>query len=110
MSQSAAVQSMIFSKEASEKKHRFRLLIAWIVSLLFIGAFAAYGFDYYTLPWKDRPFSPKHMLLRPSGLDRRQSGSIRRALYFSSSICIRCANAGAGLAGRGIHATGWISM
>src|SRR3984893_81145 len=67
MSQSAAVQSMMFSKEVSEKKHRFRILIAWIVSLMFIGAFAAYGFDYYTLPWKDRPFSPKHILLRPSG-------------------------------------------
>ena len=68
MSQSAAVQStMMFSKEASERKHRFRILIAWIVSMAFVGAFAAYGFDYYTLAWKDRPFSPKHMLLRPSG-------------------------------------------
>jgi hypothetical protein len=67
MSQSAAVESMMFSKEESEKKHRLRILIAWIVSAIFIGAFAAYGFDYYTLPWKDRPFSPKHMLLRPSG-------------------------------------------
>jgi TRAP-type C4-dicarboxylate transport system permease small subunit len=68
MSQSATVQTtMMFSKEASERKHRFRILIAWIVSLAFVGAFAAYGFDYYTLPWKDRPFSPKHLLLRPSG-------------------------------------------
>ena len=58
---------MIFSKEASERKHRYRILIAWIVSMAFVGAFAAYGFDYYTLAWKDRPFSPKHMLLRPSG-------------------------------------------
>ena len=68
MSQSAAVQTtMMFSKEASERKHRSRILIAWIVSMAFVGAFAAYGFDYYTLAWKDRPFSPKHMLLRPSG-------------------------------------------
>src|ERR1700686_233573 len=68
MSQSAAVQTtMMFSKEASERKHRFRILIAWIVSMAFVGVFAAYGFDYYTLPWKERPFSPKHLLLRPSG-------------------------------------------
>lgn len=67
MSQSAAMQSMMFEKEASEKKHRRRLLIGWIISIAFVGAFAAYGFDYYTLSWKDRPFSPKHMLLRPSG-------------------------------------------
>jgi hypothetical protein len=58
---------MMFSKEASERKHRSRILIAWIISMAFVGAFAAYGFDYYTLAWKDRPFSPKHMLLRPSG-------------------------------------------
>jgi TRAP-type C4-dicarboxylate transport system permease small subunit len=67
MSQSAAMQSMMFEREESERKHRSRLLIAWIVSLAFIGAFMAYGFDYYTTSWKDRPFSPKHALLRPSG-------------------------------------------
>src|SRR6202790_1155554 len=67
MSQSTAAQTMMFSKEASERKHRFRLLIGWAVSIAFVGAFAAYGFDYYTMAWKDRPFSPKHMLLRPSG-------------------------------------------
>src|SRR6202163_1466624 len=68
MSQSAAVQTtMMFSKEASERNHRSRILIAWIISMAFVGVFAAYGFDYYTLPWKDRPFSPKHLLLRPSG-------------------------------------------
>ena len=66
MSQSAAVQAMMFTRK-SERKHRARILVAWIVSLVFVGAFAAYGFDYYTLAWKDRPFSPKHMLLRPSG-------------------------------------------
>src|ERR1700722_4734496 len=82
MSQSAAVQSMMFSKEVSEKKHRFRILIAWIVSLMFIGAFAAYGFDYYTLPWKDRPFSPKHMLLRPSGLVGVNLGVFGVVLFF----------------------------
>jgi len=61
------MQSMMYEREASEKKHRRRLLIGWITSIAFVGAFAAYGFDYYILSWKDRPFSPKHMLLRPSG-------------------------------------------
>jgi TRAP-type C4-dicarboxylate transport system permease small subunit len=67
MSQSAIAQTMMFSKEESERRHHARILIAWILSLAFVGAFAAYGFDYYTLAWKERPFSPKHMLLRPSG-------------------------------------------
>jgi hypothetical protein len=66
-SQPSAVQSMMYSKEASEKRHRTRLLIAWILSMTFVGAFLAYGFDYYTTSWKNRPFSPKHFILRPSG-------------------------------------------
>src|SRR5229473_2259299 len=68
MSQSATTaQTMIFSNESSERKHRSRILLAWIVSMGFVGIFAAYGLDYYLLSSKDRPFSPKHMLLRPSG-------------------------------------------
>src|ERR1700693_5486793 len=83
MSQSAAVQTtMMFSKEASERKHRSRILIAWIISMAFVGAFAAYGFDYYTLAWKDRPFSPKHMLLRPSGLVGVNLGVFGVLLFF----------------------------
>src|SRR6266852_152036 len=68
MSQSATTaQTMSFSNECSERKHRSRILLALIVSMGFVGIFAAYGLDYYLLSSKDRPFSPKHMLLRPSG-------------------------------------------
>jgi len=48
MSQSAAVRSIMFEKEESEKKHRFRLLLAWIAAAAFVGPFLVYGFDYYT--------------------------------------------------------------
>jgi hypothetical protein len=58
---------MMYSKQASEKRHRTRLLIAWVLSMTFVGAFLVYGFDYYTTSWKNRPFSPKHFVLRPSG-------------------------------------------
>ena len=67
MSQSAAVSSVVIGQVDSEKKHRRRVLAAWIASTAFVGVFAAYGMDYYLLGSKDRPFSPKHMLLRPSG-------------------------------------------
>jgi len=67
MSQSATIQSAILSRDTSEKKHRLRLLAGWIASAVFVGAFAIYGFDYYTLGSNARPFSPKHALLRPSG-------------------------------------------
>ena len=82
MSQSAAAPTMLFSKEASERKHRFRILIAWLAAIVFVGAFAAYGFDYYTLGWKDRPFSPKHMLLRPSGPIGVNLGMLGVLLFF----------------------------
>jgi hypothetical protein len=67
VSQAAAVQTMTFNKDESERKHRFRILIAWVVSMGFVAIFTTYGLDYYTLSSRERPFSPKHMLLRPSG-------------------------------------------
>jgi TRAP-type C4-dicarboxylate transport system permease small subunit len=82
MSQSAAAQTMMFSKEASERKHRLRILIAWIVSMAFVGAFAVYGFDYYILSWKERPFSPKHMMLRPSGPIGVRLGMLGVLMFF----------------------------
>ncbi len=67
MSQSAAVSSVVIGQVDAEKKHHRRVLACWIAAFAFIGAFLAYGADYYLLSYKDRPFSPKHVLLRPSG-------------------------------------------
>jgi hypothetical protein len=67
MSQSAALQNVMIHQEASERRHRRRVFAAWLASAAFVISFAAYGFDYYTLAWKNRPYSPKHMMLRPSG-------------------------------------------
>lgn len=63
----ARQNEVIFSNETAERKHRRRVMACWIAACAFVGVFAAYGFDYYTTAWKDRPFSPKHLLLRPSG-------------------------------------------
>jgi hypothetical protein len=65
--QSTAQSAAALERATSEQKHYRRLKAAWIAAGIFVTAFFAYGFNYYTLPWKDRPFSPKHMLLRPSG-------------------------------------------
>jgi hypothetical protein len=68
MSQSAAVQAAIFTKDdASEKRHRQRVLAGWIVAMATVAAFTLYGFDYYILGSAMRPFSQKHTMLRPSG-------------------------------------------
>src|SRR5712692_7830 len=82
MSQSATVQAAIFSGDASEKKHRQRVMAGWIASMAFVAAFAVYGFDYYTLGSGERPFSPKHALLRPGGAIGVNLGVFGVLLFF----------------------------
>jgi hypothetical protein len=44
-------------------------------------ALAIYGWDYYLLPMTERPFSPKHELLRPSGTIAIKLGMAGVALF-----------------------------
>ncbi len=67
MSIGATAGTTIFVRENPERAHRTRLLLAWLVALAIVLVIAGYGFNYYTLSAADRPFSPKHDALRPSG-------------------------------------------
>jgi hypothetical protein len=67
MSQTAAVKAAVLARQTSERRHRRLLKVGWIFSALFIAGFSIYGFNYYILSASERPFSPKHALLRPSG-------------------------------------------
>src|SRR5580693_6835397 len=68
MSQSATtVQTVVLGANSAEKNHRRLVAAGWLASLLFVAGFALYGLDYYALGSGERPFSPKHDLLRPSG-------------------------------------------
>jgi hypothetical protein len=51
----------------AEKSHRVRLYALYALAIAINLAIFIYGFDYYKLSAIDRPFSPKHHLLRPSG-------------------------------------------
>jgi hypothetical protein len=51
----------------NERRHRVRLYVLYAVAIILNLAIFFYGFDYYKLSALDRPFSPKHHLLRPSG-------------------------------------------
>src|SRR5260370_35752554 len=82
MSQSVVVHSAIFSAETLERKHRRRLAGGWVASMAFVAAFAIYGFDYYILRANERPFSPKHALLRPSGTIGVNLGVFGVLLFF----------------------------
>jgi hypothetical protein len=67
MSANATVATALISAPNQDRGHRIRLVLAYIVSIALIAAIAVYGFDYYTLGSADRPFSPKHAVLKPSG-------------------------------------------
>src|SRR5579863_7591781 len=51
----------------AEKRHRVRLYFLYALAIAINAAIFIYGFDYYKLSAVDRPFSPKHHFLRPSG-------------------------------------------
>jgi hypothetical protein len=51
----------------AERGHRVRLYALYALAIASNLAIFFYGFDYYKLSSVDRPFSPKHHLLRPSG-------------------------------------------
>ncbi len=50
-----------------ERGHRLRLYVLYVIAITSNLAIFFYGFDYYKLSSIDRPFSPKHHMLRPSG-------------------------------------------
>jgi hypothetical protein len=63
----ASIRAIATPAHDPERAHRIRLAGAWAIALVFVITVAVYGFDYYTLSAADRPLSPKHALLRPSG-------------------------------------------
>lgn len=67
MSANAAVATATMPARSGERAHRIRLVCGYVLAIAIIVCLAVYGFDYYTLGSADRPFSPKHHLLRPSG-------------------------------------------
>jgi hypothetical protein len=50
-----------------EKGHRVRLFLGYLFAIALVAGIFAYGFNYYMLDSTERPFSPKHALLKPSG-------------------------------------------
>ena len=55
------------SASDADRRHRVRLYGLYVLAVATNLAIFFYGFDYYKQASVDRPFSPKHHLLRPSG-------------------------------------------
>jgi hypothetical protein len=82
MSASASVRPTIIAREDAERGHRIRVFLAWMLALAVILVIGGYGFDYYTLGAAQRPFSPKHELLRPSGSIGIKLGMLGVLMFF----------------------------
>lgn len=67
MTTNAGIRAYSQTAVDPERGHRIRLAGAWALALAAVITIAVYGWDYYTLSALDRPYSPKHALLRPSG-------------------------------------------
>jgi hypothetical protein len=53
-----------------------------MLALAFVLVIASYGMNYYTLSTSERPFSPKHQILRPSGTIGVKLGMVGVLLFF----------------------------
>jgi hypothetical protein len=82
MSASASVRPAIIAREDAERGHRIRVFLAWMLALAVILVIGGYGFNYYTLGAAQRPFSPKHELLRPSGTIGIKLGMLGVLMFF----------------------------
>lgn len=82
MSTNAALaQAVRPSAKNTHRGHRVRLVSGYVLAISLIVALTVYGFDYYTLSSADRPFSPKHTLLRPSGTIGVKLGFLGFAMF-----------------------------
>jgi hypothetical protein len=77
----SSVGTAILTRDA-ERGHHTRLLLAWLLALAVVLVIAGYGYDYYTLSAAQRPFSPKHELLRPSGTIGMKLGMLGVLMFF----------------------------
>ena len=81
MTTNATFSSIAAPAASARTAHSVRLVSAWAAALALLLAVGVYGFDYYTLSSADRPFSPKHALLRPSGSVGIKLGMLGVAMF-----------------------------
>jgi hypothetical protein len=81
MSANASVATAVASGQDRERGHRSRVAAGYFLFATLIVALSVYGFDYYTLGLTDRPFSPKHIALRPQGVIGLKLGWLGVAMF-----------------------------
>jgi len=81
MSANASVVTAVAPVQDRERGHRSRVAAGYFLFATLIVALTVYGFDYYTLGSADRPFSPKHLALKPSGTIGIKLGFLGVAMF-----------------------------
>lgn len=61
--------------------HNVRLRWTWALAIVTVAALSVYGFSYYRLGLEERPLSPLHSLLRPSGTIGLRLGMLGLGLF-----------------------------
>ncbi len=59
---------------------RWFALVLTVIWLAVAGAALSFGWDYYTTPLTDRPFSPLHPVLKPTGIIGHGFGVVGTAM------------------------------
>ena len=67
----------------TERGHRIRLFLGYLIAIALVAGIFTYGFNYYTLNSSERPFSPKHALLKPSGTIGVKLGILGLAMFLA---------------------------
>jgi len=67
MSTQVTARPFLIGATQSRDSHHVRMVVLILLSASLLLSIAVYGLDYYALDKMDRPFSPKHKLLKPSG-------------------------------------------
>lgn len=83
MSANATIASAAIPARNLERAHHLRLICGYVLAIALIVGLTVYGFDYYTLGSADRPFSPKHHVLRPSGAIGIKLGFMGLAMFLA---------------------------
>ncbi len=82
MSTQTSTLGSIPARPDANRGHRIRVFVATFLSVLLIVGLSLYGADYYSLSRADRPFSPKHPILRPSGAIGVNLGILGTVMFF----------------------------
>lgn len=81
MSSLGSIINFAVAQHDTGRAHRLRLRVVAACAVAVLLAIAIYGWNYYLLDAAERPFSPKHELLKPSGTIAIKLGLAGLALF-----------------------------